>query len=224
MRIRTAQVVLASGLALASCGGDDDSGSTSPPPATSDASDAATTPAGTTGGAPGSTLTAPTTSPATGAAVSSSPATTGAATTDGSECSVTITGAVTAEWTSNVSGPQAFVYGGWLTNPSPEDAGFFGVNCYDSDFNIVGFGSQPDTSIPMEPATYQVTRASGSAELITVDVALLFDEGLWETTSGTLEILEFDDAHIRGTFALEIQDSFDPARTADVSGEFAHSR
>ena len=106
----------------------------------------------------------------------------------------------------------------------PEDASAFAANCYDSDFNIVGFVASPGTLIPMEPATYELTGSSDPAAPISADVALLFDEGLWETTSGTLQILEFDDRHIRATFSLAIQDSFDPARTAEVTGEFAHSR
>jgi hypothetical protein len=141
-----------------------------------------------------------------------------------SQCAVTVSGAVTADGTPDASGPQAFVYGGWLSDPAPDDEGAFAVNCFDSDFNIVGFTGSSGAEIPMEPATYELTAAGDPTVPIAAEVALLFDEGLWETTGGTLQILEFDDRHIRAVFSLTIQDGFDPARTAEVTGEFSHSR
>ncbi len=137
-----------------------------------------------------------------------------------------ITGDVSAEWTSTASGFQAFVYGGWLGNPGPDDANAFGLNCFDDEFNIVGFASSLGNVSPiqMEPATYEMTGSFDPAAPINAEVALLFDEGLWETTSGVLDIVEFDETHIRGTFSLQVNDSFDPARTAEISGAFAHTR
>jgi hypothetical protein len=137
---------------------------------------------------------------------------------------VTITGAVSADWTSDASGFQAFVYGGWIANASAEDEHSFGLNCYDADYNIVGFLAPEGTEIPMKPATYELTGSFDPDAPINADVALIFDEGLWEAESGTFEILEFDDAHIRGRFSLAIRDSFDNTRTAEVTGEFAHTR
>ncbi len=219
MGMRARGVVLLSALALVACG-DDESGSGTTATAAG-TGPVATTPANADepdeSAAPAATVPAPTDPP-----ISSSPAT-APPSTDASTCNVTITGAVSAEWTSDASGPSAFVYGGWLANPSTEDAGAFGLNCFDSDFNIVGFFAAPDTTVPMEPATFQLGPDGGETPMA-ADVALATDDGLWETTSGTLQILEFDAAHIRGTFSLAIRDSFDESRTAEVSGAFAHSR
>jgi hypothetical protein len=216
MTTRLTAFVLVSSVALVGCGGDDDESGSSTQPSvdTGEISTVATTSAAGDE-SPGSTA-ASTTAPATDPPTASSPA------SGPSHCAVTVTGDVTAEWTSEASGFGAFVYGGWLDNPSPEDASAFGVNCYDTDVNIVGFTASPFTEIPMEPATYELTGDPGTP--ISTDMALLSDEGSWELTSGTLEILEFDDRHIRATFSLAMQDSFDPARTAEVTGEFAHSR
>ena len=245
MSMRVCIVVL-SAVAVISCGGDDgESGGTASPPAATEsaAGVVATTPA-TDGGDAGTTetdassgLTVVASMPATtdaassaspssaaGSSAAGSSAAPAPASTGGSQCSVRITGDVSAEWSSDAAGFQAFVYGGWLADPSPEDASAFGLNCYDSDFNIVGFSSTSGTEIPMEPATYELPAGFDPAAPITADVALLFDDGLWQTTSGTLEIVEFDETHIRGTFDLVIADDFDPTRTAEVSGDFAHSR
>ncbi len=221
MGTRWAYIVLFSGLALVACG-EDGSESTNPSPASAAQTNVAPTSAGTPEGTTQPTAAAATV-PATTDVRESSPAT-APPSTGASSCSVTITGDVSAEWTSDASGFQAFVYGGWLSNPSPDDANAFGLNCYDSDFNIVGFVSSPGAEIPMRPATYELTDSFDPDAPINADIALLFDEGLWETTSGTLEILTFDDGQIRGRFSLAIHDSFDPTRTAEVVGEFAHSR
>jgi hypothetical protein len=222
MRRGVASAVLAAGLVLAACGDDDEADPAAP--SADDGTRAPVTVPEATSGA--------TAAPAATVAASAGPATTVAAPPasppaappagGGSECSVTITGAVTAEWTSDRSGPQAIVVGDWLADPSSEDAGYFGLYCFDADFNIVGFTSAFTATIPAQPATYQITGEMGDP--IEADVAVLDDEGLWEPTGGVLEFVEFDDSHVRGTFSFEIEDSFDPTRTAHVEGTFAHTR
>jgi hypothetical protein len=236
MRMRAACFLLVSGVALLACGGDDDGGGSGAGDDDASAATAATAADSvTTAAAAASTaalVAGSSESIAPASATSAPPATepapapvaTAAAANSDARCDVTITGTVTAEWSSDASGYQAFVYGGWLPSPAPDEVGFFGLNCYDSDFNLVGFLSSDGSVIPMEPATYEITGSFDPPDPIGADVALLFDEGFWETTSGTLDITAFDDSRIEGTFSLQIEDSFDPSRTAEVSGSFAHSR
>ena len=225
-------MVLASSLALVACASDGDSGpaQTAATPTETVATSARSTDVevvdsasetadatGTTESAPGSLV--PT------VATSDEQAPGSVASSGGSgRCSVRITGAVTAEWTSEASGFQAFVYGGWLAKPSAEDRDAFGLNCYDPDFNIVGFSSTPGMPVPMVPGVHDVGSAGDSGVAVQAEVALLFDDGLWESISGTLDISEFDESHISGTFSLTITDSFDTTRSAEVTGEFAHSK
>ena len=72
--------------------------------------------------------------------------------------------------------PQAIVVGDWLADPTPEDAGYFGLNCFDADFNIVGFTSAFGSAISAQPATYQIT--GDESDPIGADVAVATDEGL----------------------------------------------
>jgi hypothetical protein len=216
MRMRAAGVLLAASVALLACGDDDGGGVGG-----SDDASAATTASLAATEAASDAASAET---ASSAATAPAPETTAAATDGDARCDVTITGAVTAEWSSDASGYQAFVFGGWLPNPAPDEVGFFGLNCYDSDFNLVGFLSSDGSVIPMEPATYEITGSFDPPDPIGAEVALLFDDGFWETTSGTLDITDFDDSHIEGTFSLQIEDSSDPSRTAEVAGSFAYSR
>ena len=224
MRMRTAGTVFVLSLALVSCGDDDSSSTSAAPVTTTEASVTATTSIAATTVAPADAASGGASAPpeATDGSASSAPATP-AATAGANGCSVSITGDVTAEWTSTISGPQAFVYGGWLTSPSAEDAEAFGLNCYDQDFNIVGFFAPSGVTVPMEPVSYEAVGTPGATNVIPADVALLFDDGLWEATGGTLEIVEFDDSHISGSFSLTIEDS-STSRTAQVTGEFTHSR
>ena len=198
---RTVVVLSVAILALAACGSDKDSGSAGTA-ATSAADSAATDTAATD----------------TAAVGSPSPSAAG-----GDHCAVTITGAVTRSWTSDESGFQAFVYGGWLVDPSAEDKDAFALNCYDADYNIIGFTSTPGTAIPMTPGAYDIASAAAPGGQLQADVALLFDDGSWDPVGGSLEIVEFDDSHISGTFSVAVKDSFDDSRTAQVTGEFAHS-
>jgi hypothetical protein len=235
MRMRAACFMVVSGFALLACGGDDDGADGAGDDDASAATAATAADSVTTAAAAASTaalVAGSSESIAPASATSAPPATepapapvaTAAAANSDARCDVTITGTVTAEWSSDASGYQAFVYGGWLPSPAPDEVGFFGLNCYDSDFNLVGFLSSDGSVIPMEPATYEITGSFDPPDPIGADVALLFDEGFWETTSGTLDITAFDDSRIEGTFSLQIEDSFDPSRTAEVSGSFAHSR
>ena len=204
---RAVAVLVVSTLALGACGSDDDSGSSDTAPR------------------PGQSTTANSTSAAATTAPSDGESTAAAAPGGGQgHCSVTITGAVTAEWTSEASGFQAFVFGGWLVNPSAEDKEAFALNCFDADYNIVGFTAAPGTSVPTAPGTYKVASSGDSSAPMQADVALLFDEGLWEAIDGTFQVDEFDDSHVSGMFSLTIQDSGDNTRTAEVTGEFAHSK
>ena len=234
---RRVVVVLASSLALVACGSDDDARSAETAATSVETLATATNSAGAdvnesvpetaetaeTAATSGDTDATPESVAPTVVTSGEQAPGTAATGAGGGHCRVTITGAVTDEWTSDASGFQAFVYGGWLADPSEEDKDSFGLNCYDPDYDIVGFSATPGTSVPMAPGVYDIGSAGDSGAPIQADVALLFDDGLWEPISGTLEVTEFDEHHISGTFSLSIEDSFDPTRTAEVTGEFAHS-
>lgn len=210
-------VLAVAALGVAACGGDDDEG----------ADVVATTPVAAEVGAgevgAGSAPTAPTSIAAASAPAISAVAAGAEVVGDGDDgCTVTITGAIDASWSSDATGPQVLVVGDWLANPGPEDAGGFALNCYDEEFNIVGFTSSPIVDVPAQPATFPLSDEVDPP--MSVDVAVLSDEGVWSATSGVLELVEFDDAHVRGTFSFDIADGFDATRVAHVEGNFSYGR
>jgi hypothetical protein len=182
------------------------------------------------GGGGNSTGTLPGQSVAAGGGVgdtSSAPSgETGAMPTDtgSGSCHVTVTGDVTADWTSG-GGASAVGYGPWVANPGVTtiigalDESFFVVNCEGPGDNYVGFLTTTDSKIPMEPATYAIAADASAlsgegggkiAPLISLDGT---DSNWSLATQGEFVITAFDDQHIAGTFSLPMTDAF-----ADLNG------
>ncbi len=224
---------------LVACGGDDDDGADAPTTDVADAADSADTAAAVsatdpapatdavdaTAAASDPTTAAPTSAPSEAPAATQATASGGgdAPAGDGSDhCSVSITGAVEAEWTNTSTGPAILYVRDWVAGPGAEEEGSFALNCVNTDFSLVGFSDSGTVDIPVEPATYEVT-GDFASDPIHAEVALLSDEGFWEVTSGTLEFTVFNDSTLVGSFSLTIEDDFDTSRVAQVTGEFSYS-
>jgi len=154
-------------------------------------------------------------------------------------CNVTVAGALTSDWTvPGVSGSVG--YGPWIGNPGITtamgaiDETFFILNCADDTGNYVGFMTQNEAKIPMEPATYTISMDSsvlsntGEGTMVSV-VTLAGSETNWTLSAdGQLVITEFDEQHIAGTFTLPMTDALatltgTSAGDVVVSGEFNYA-
>ena len=154
----------------------------------------------------------------------------------GGSCHVTVVGDINAEWTSS-GGSSSVGYGPWVGSPGVTtpigalDESFFVINCQDSTDNYVGFLSQNEAKIPMEPATYVLPMSSstlGSTDTSPIASLVTFQdsETNWVLMSnGELVITEFDDEHIAGRFTLPVTDAFAEMTgtsegSAVITGEF----
>lgn len=154
-------------------------------------------------------------------------------------CHVTVTGDVTAEWTSP-GGVSSVGYGPWVgqtagvTMPIDMDEGYFILNCQGEGENYVGFMPVGEAQIPMEPATYTIEPADnafgvGEGGLMTTLLGLDGTDTNWgPSQAGTLTITEFDADHIAGTFTLTVTDvlaemSGTSKGNAVITGEFEYT-
>lgn len=133
-------------------------------------------------------------------------------------CQVKVTGDVSAEWTAG-GGSGSIGYGPWVAAPGvtsilgPLDESFFIVNCDSNAGNYVGFLTNSDAKIPMEPATYVIPAASpalggGSSGPLGTVITLDGTDTNWMLSGdGEFVITEFDSDHIAGHFTLPITDA-----------------
>jgi len=138
--------------------------------------------------------------------------------TSSGSCNVTVTGDVTATWASG-GGSSAIGYGPWLTAPGttsvlgPLDESFFILNCDSNAGNYVGFITNSDVEIPMQPASYPVpvgvtAMGTGSAGPLGTVITLDGTDTNWMLSGdGELVITQFDDHHIAGHFTLPVTDA-----------------
>lgn len=188
-------------------------------------------PAGTTAAAPDATTTAGTGVAAPTSIDASAPS------TDGGSCEVTVTGDVTANWTSG-GGTAAVGYGPWFAGGGLDDT-FFILSCIGPGESIISFGANVDSRIPMAPAVYTLSVGSNilggtdQPDPIHSQVSIDGTDTNWGVREpGTFTIIEFDDAHISGTFDIPVHDSLakivDPNAVgkgnATVTGTFNYTK
>ena len=154
-------------------------------------------------------------------------------------CHVTVTGDVTAEWTSD-GGAKSVGYGPWIpqaggtTAIGALDESFFILNCKGPGESYIGFGPVHKAKIPMQPGTYTIepaTNVAGSSEngIITAMLGLDGTDTNWGASAqGQLVITAFDDQHIAGTFTIPVTDvltklSGTHKGEAVITGEFDYA-
>lgn len=221
---RTAAALVAGALVLAACGGGDDESADDREPSASTVADDAT------GDSDDPVVDAGDGSDHGGA---DDPTVDDGEGTDAGSCTVQVEGDVTAEWTSP-GGYDALNMGYWLgeDNPLAEDAMYWIVNCIGpgtSALNLLAVDDVTEADIPFGPKTLTVRAGlEGDGELTQL-LVLDGDDAVWELESpGVVDVTDFDDEHIAGTFELRYRDQLadvtgDPERHITVTGSFDYA-
>ncbi|MGB8859094.1 MAG: hypothetical protein WCC60_07560 [Ilumatobacteraceae bacterium] len=154
---------------------------------------------------------------------------TGSVDTSGGSCHVTVTGDLTTEWSSG-GGSSSVGYGPWVGSPGVTtmigalDESFFVINCDSGTDDYVGFLTQNDAKIPMEPATYTIPAGTSALSdngvgMIAALVTFAGSDTNWMLSGdGQLVITAFDNDHIAGTFTLPMTDALS-AMTGTSEGD-----
>ncbi len=150
-------------------------------------------------------------------------------------CSVDVTGDLEAAWTGGgTAGDHLISY--WLDDDQRELYGEeFGLllNCVNGGdmLTIMAGRNASEESVPMAPASYQVTPEELGDRLFAVLVTLSASETNWGVTEpgGTIELTRFDEDRIAGTFEIPMKDTLARFNEVDegtivVSGAFDFPR
>jgi len=170
-----------------------------------------------------------------GDAVASDPSIPNLPTINDGSCSVDVTGDLETSWTGGgTAGDHLISY--WLDDDQREFYGDeFGLllNCVNGGdmLTIMSGTNASEETVPMAPASYQVTPEELDDRLFAVLVTLSASQTNWGVAEpgGTIELTRFDEDRIAGEFELPMRDTLAQFNEVDegtivVSGEFDFPR